>query len=254
VLSGNTVVSLLALNTGNSGPRYIRFFGESILAPNVHYRLGTSQTKVGPGASIVDPIFLSGSFWIKTSTDGKRTLMTGLDFGIEVQAGWNVLAPPLDTDGGTLADVIPVAQDGTMAYFSDSALGFRVSTFDSGEWLPDGKTPLVPGTGVIIRVRETGWLTFTGTVIREPRTVRIASGWNLVGCSSGRQGLLQTELGYAPVPGDTVMDQVAGGSGFHAYTWDGNTWVPEEPLILSGHGYWIQRRGDPVDWTPPPIP
>jgi len=254
VLSGNIVASLLSYNIEDAGPSYIRFFGDSALELGAHYRLATSNAKVVPGSPLPSTMFLSQPFWIQVDSNGKRTLMTGQDFGIEVQAGWNVLAPPLETKSGTLAEVLPVVPEGTLAYVWDSKQGYTVCVFDGGEWLPDGKIPLVPGIGVIIRVLETGWINFTGDVILEPRTVKIVPGWNLVGCSSGRQGLLQTELGYAPEPGDTVLDQVAGGAGFHAFVFDGKQWVPEEPVIYSGHGYWIQRRGDAVDWTPPIIP
>ena len=68
VLSGNTVASLLAYNTGDAGPSYVRFFGEATLTPGLEYRLSTSNAKAVPGGTAPPSIFESLPFHL---TGGK---------------------------------------------------------------------------------------------------------------------------------------------------------------------------------------
>jgi len=156
-----------------------------------------------------------------------------------LSSGFNLLANPLNTGGNTVADVHPTAPEGAMLYTFSPQTGFSVISWDN-EWLPAGTTVIAPGTGYFLRVSAAATVTYVGEVPQGTLSIPLVAGYNLVASKVPQAGKVTTDLKYTPADGDQVYTYSTA-SGYSVFTYDAGEWLPSEPTVAVGQGFWIRK-------------
>ena len=123
---------------------------------------------------------------------------------VDIVAGWNMIANPLDSGNNVLSNVIPTAPYNTAVYKMVNG-AYQITSFDEDEeaWLDD--FTLNPGEGVFINAPEAFTITFVGEVKAGTHSVELPAGWSIVASPTPVAGDLD-EIGLtsAVEDGDTV--------------------------------------------------
>lgn len=143
---------------------------------------------------------------------------------VDIVAGWNMIANPLDSGNNMLSALITDAPLGTAAYKYANG-GYTISFFDYDEdeeanlWSKDFS--LNPGEGVFINAPEAFAITFVGEVKAGAHSVELPAGWNMVASPTPVAGDLD-EIGLtaAVALGDAVYKYANGGYTISFYDYD----------------------------------
>ncbi len=149
-------------------------------------------------------------------------------------AGFNLIANPLDNkaaNGNTISNLFASAPDGTTIYKFVSG-GFTVNGKDFGEWADPNQT-LQPGEGAFVLSPSAVTVTFVGDVKQGTLTTAIPVGYSIISSQVPQAGKLQTDLGYAPVDGDTVYSFNTASQGYVTRVYDFGAWSEEPPLEIA---------------------
>lgn len=174
---------------------------------------------------------------------------------VDLTAGWNMIANPLDSGNNVLSNVIAEAPLGTAAYkMVDGA--YKISVFDYDEdeemdmWSNDYS--LNPGEGVFIKAPEAFTITFVGETKAGFHSVPLPAGWNLVASPTPVAGDLD-EIGLtgAVTLGDAVYKYANGGYKISVYDYDEdeemNMW--SNPINVGvAEAFFVKKAEDSV-WT-----
>lgn len=169
---------------------------------------------------------------------------------------YRIIANPLSGTNNLLSTVIPSVPDFTQLYF------FRNGTFDIyqylGSWLND--TSWAPGEGAFIELpagaANPTVITFVGEVPQGHLVNTLpgaSSAGNPVTTYSIRSSIvpqaggLTSVLGLTPADGDQIHQ--FGASGYNSTPYLGG-WVPAEPTIAVGEGFWYENNsGASISWV-----
>lgn len=162
---------------------------------------------------------------------------------VDLAAGYAMVANQLDNGNGNLArELVPAPPIGTTFY------KFNGASYDQlqfvGVWIGATTMTLAPGEGAFIRVTSPTTLTFVGEVLQGDLRNPLSSGYEIYSSMVPQAGLLQGDLGYSPIVGDTVFRW--NGTGYTQYQFVG-VWIPSQPSINVGESFWL-RTGTARDW------
>ncbi|HTH46192.1 MAG TPA: hypothetical protein VMB21_01645 [Candidatus Limnocylindria bacterium] len=168
---------------------------------------------------------------------------------IDVTAGWNLMANPLDDQAGNQAGTSPLtklAMDGTVL-LKPGPQGWEVNHCLAG-WSQPAFT-LRPGEGFFLFTPQTTSLTAVGRVRIGTNTCHLPAGDSLAAPMApyNQQPLDGTEQNFPAKAGDEIYRLQPGTPTFDRYDFDGN-WHPKAPVPLVGEGLWVSRKS-PSDWT-----
>jgi hypothetical protein len=163
-------------------------------------------------------------------------------YNIPVPANTKILiANSLDTTNNTLGGVIPSPVPGSQFFKYNS--GYASYAFDDADlvWVPDGDVSLAPGEGGFFISPAATTLTFVGEVKQGALSSTLPIGLKVLrGSVVPQAGLVTTTLGLPGEGGDQLFTY---NGGFTSYAFDDAdfVWVPEEPNIAVGQGFFYQK-------------
>ena len=123
---------------------------------------------------------------------------------VDLVAGWNMIANPLDSGNNMLSTLIPEAPYNAAAYkYENGKYTIAIFDEDDEEWTTDFS--LNPGEGVFVNTPEAFTVTFVGEVKAGTHSVELPAGWSIVASPTPVAGDLD-EIGLtsAVEDGDTV--------------------------------------------------
>jgi hypothetical protein len=179
-------------------------------------------------------------------------------------AGFYIIANPLNNGNNQLGTVIPTAPEDTLIYkFSGGAFGDAISYVGGVGWLGGGGATevIAPGTGFFIQMPAAATfpvtLTFVGDVPQGTAlTQPVPTGFSLqasqVPISAGLATTGNAGMNFPAVADDIVyffngQTQQYG----EAITFIDSTvgWLPSDPTPAVGEGFCLQRSGTAGNWT-----
>ena len=99
---------------------------------------------------------------------------------LNLVAGYNLVANPLDVGGNTLAEVLPSAPNNARVFkFSNGTFEDAVTFITGVGWFPDATKKLSPGEGAFIQLDAAASLTFVGQVHEGNISSSIATGYSI---------------------------------------------------------------------------
>jgi hypothetical protein len=164
--------------------------------------------------------------------------------------GYKIIANQLINSNSTVAALFPNVPGGT-TLLKWAGNGFLINQFDPDflEWNDPNQT-LVPGEGTFIFNPTTTniTVTFVGDVPQGNLTNSLPNLYSMQSSKVPQAGLLQTQLGYAPSPGDQVL-RYNNGYLIHNYDPDFLEW-DAEPSLAVGEGFFLLRNAPGTgQWT-----
>jgi hypothetical protein len=174
---------------------------------------------------------------------------------------WQIICNQLDLDGtGTNNTVMTVfgtnLPSGSAVYaFTGGAFASPPASYSTKTgW--SGNTNAVnaalnPGGGVFVAVPSAKTVTLVGNVMQGSLNTPYISGYNMVASQVPQAGLLQTDLGYAPVSGAAIYRFNAASQAYISppYSYSTKTgWSPSQPSVNVGEGFWLASPGAGT-WT-----
>jgi hypothetical protein len=178
---------------------------------------------------------------------------------VTVGPGFTMIANQLIPASTLLSALIPAPPLGTSIYKFDNG-NFKISTFDEFEsiWTPlgPGGTPNTDtidfGSGVFIRNPQSTpfTITFVGEVAQgTPVSNPIPVGFSIRSSKIPQAGKIQTDLGFPPLPGDSIYRFNTASQSFFISTYDEFelVWTPKvndlpvEPTIEIGESFFVLK-------------
>jgi hypothetical protein len=158
-----------------------------------------------------------------------------------------MIANQLGQTNTTLEVLIPAPPNGTSLLKWDGA-SYQVNNFDSEFGWDDPTMTLGLGEGAFVNNPGATdiTITFVGEVQQGSLTNSIDSGLHIYSSIVPQAGLVQTDLGYAPSAGDSVLKWEDGA--FAIYAYDGDFGWDPEPSIAVGESFFISTT-TPKDWV-----
>jgi hypothetical protein len=180
--------------------------------------------------------------------------------------GLTLIAPQLDYDGtGTNNSVVSLFSTNLVAPTTVLAWSPSAETFVSASW--SSSKGVVKWTGntnainaalnsdqaIFVSSPAITNITVVGNVLQGTNIISLTGGlFNLVNGIAPVTGLLQTQLGYVPSVGDKVLTWNVGAQTYASASYTvskGVTkWVPSEPTVTAGSGFFIETTTTP-SWT-----
>jgi len=173
---------------------------------------------------------------------------------LDLKAGYNMIANPLNGTNNYLSTIIPNPPDATVVQMWDAslqALGTGYTYLGGGVWDPDGNLDVAPGQGMLVFLGGDTRLTFVGEVPQGSLTNKIEFGNAEFKASQVPQrGLLVTDLGFVPKDADVVSqwDATNQRARVESTYLGGGAWDPEEPTVEVGEAFYLVR--DPAKAVP----
>jgi len=177
---------------------------------------------------------------------------------INLAAGFNLIANPLDLDGnGTNNNVNTVFSNslpvGSTVYaFSGGAYANPAAGYTKTGWgggVAAANAALQPGGGVFVQVPTATTVTVVGNVLQGAVNNPYVAGFNIRSSKVPQAGLLQTDLLYQPVIGDLVYKFNSAAQTYFAtsgFTKSG--WGPSQPNIGVGEAFFLSSAAGGT-WT-----
>lgn len=211
----------------------LAFFRRALTGPHIH----ALSTGAPPASLSPNPGLLA--HW--DFNDASASLNPEQSTNIPVARGFSLIRNPFSIGQNTLNEVIPEAVEGTTVFTYDrERQRFNSSVyFDGIRWLPNERVP--PGIGMFIAVGDPGFIPFRGQPVEPPAEIPLAAGLNLVSSILAREGLLQNDLQFPPLDGETVYQYGPGGYRFSTYD-SIFGWDLGEPRIAFGEAFWIRAQ------------
>jgi hypothetical protein len=169
---------------------------------------------------------------------------------INLNAGFNLIANPLDLDGTGLNNTVQTVfsnslpNSSTVYSFSGGAYANPAASYTTkGGWVNAGpaNAALHPGGGVFVSVSSPTTVTVVGNVLQGTLAQPYAAGFSIVSSKVPQAGLLATDLGYVPAQSDLVykFDSVAQNyPPASSYTTKGG-WSPSQPSMGVGEAFFL---------------
>ena len=166
---------------------------------------------------------------------------------VDLVAGWNMIANPLDSGNNVLSSVIAEAPDETAVYkFVDGNYVIASYIEDDGGW--DNDFSMKPGEGVFLYAPEAFTATFVGEVKAGFHSVPLPAGWSLIASPTPVAGDLdEIDLTSAVEDGDTVYKFENGNYTIAEYVEEDGGW---DNIINVGvaEGFFLSKATASV-WT-----
>jgi hypothetical protein len=166
----------------------------------------------------------------------------------ELPVGFSMVANPLDGVDNTVAFLFPALPEGTQLYkWIEGRQVWQCNSFSLGEW-DDPAMTLHPGEGVVVRNQSGAPLSiaFAGEVLPAFHN-RVPGQLSIRSSATPDSGLLTSVLNYIPFGAGGQVFRMVNGV-YAAYTWDGGSWSPEEPVIEVGEAFWCRNPVNPLTW------
>ena len=168
---------------------------------------------------------------------------------VDITAGWNLIANPLDSGNNVLSNVIPDAPYNTSVYKMVNG-EYKITIFDEDEeaWYPEDFT-LNPGEGVFINAPEAFTITFVGEVKAGFHSVPLPAGWSIVSSPTPVAGDLN-EIGLTSAVdfNDAVYQFTPNGYNISIYDEDEEDWYGAVENIAVGEAFFVKKANASV-WT-----
>lgn len=172
---------------------------------------------------------------------------------LDLVAGWNMVANPLDAGVNTLNTLMQGVPDGSQAAKFQNGAWTEVSAYDElfGEWEID--YTINPGEGFFINLPEAYTVTFVGEVKAGEHSVALPAGWSMVGSPTPVAGTL-ADIGLVS-PAVSDGDQMFAWSSAAQRYLEGNMfdelfgdWSDPEAQIQVGQAF-LLNKNDSTTWT-----
>ena len=167
---------------------------------------------------------------------------------VDIVAGWNMIANPLDSGNNVLSNVIPTAPYNTAVYKMVNG-AYQITSFDEDEeaWLDD--FTLNPGEGVFINAPEAFTITFVGEVKAGAHSVELPAGWSIVSSPTPVAGSL-SEIGLSSAVdfNDAVYQFTPNGYNISVYDEDEEDWYGDVENIAVGEAFFM-KKANASTWT-----
>jgi len=171
---------------------------------------------------------------------------------VTFKSEYTLVANPLVAETNTVAVLFDAAPSGTTVYKYNVA----TTSYDSanknkltGKWNNLTMT-LLPGEGAFVKNTGTAdfTITFVGEVLQGTLTNTLPLGYSIASSQVPQAGLLQTDLAFPAVKGDTVYKFVSGAYvGYNVNNLTGK-WSPSEPSVAVAESFFVKKKAT-VDWT-----
>lgn len=141
---------------------------------------------------------------------------------LDLVAGWNMVANPLDAGVNTLNNLMQGVPNATQVFKFASGGWMNGSSYDAEfeEWSIDYE--INPGEGMFVKVNEPCTITFVGEVKAGAHSVDLPAGWSMVASPTPVAGTL-ADIGLT-APAVSNADQVF-------------AWNPAAQSYLAGNSY-----------------
>jgi hypothetical protein len=156
----------------------------------------------------------------------------------------------LENLGNDFATLLPKAPEGVQVYkWIEGRQRWQANTFTLGAW-DDPAMTLHPGEGVVIH-NGTGapWtIGFVGSPNQALHN-RVPLQDSIRSSAIPESGSLSRVLGCRPFgPGVQLFRMTSPSGSYTAYTWDGESWSPEEPVLEWGEAFWCRNTLNAFIW------
>ncbi len=170
---------------------------------------------------------------------------------VDIVAGWNLIANPLDSGNNMLSSLIPEAPYGTEVYKMVNG-DYIYATFDEDEedwYFPTEEFGVNPGEGVFIKAPQAFAITFVGEVKAGAHSVELPAGWSIVSSPTPVAGDLN-EIGLTSAVdfGDQVYQYTSDGYKFSTYDEDEEDWYGQVENIAVGEAFFM-KKANASTWT-----
>lgn len=164
---------------------------------------------------------------------------------VDLVAGYNFLANPLQGTNNSINTILPVAPDFSSVIQWDNAGQTYTSptTFLGVGTGWDTDVNLAPGEGFLMLVDQPTKITFVGEVLQGSLTNQIGGNYNLKGSQVPQAGKLVSDLQFNPRDFDTVLfwDPVGQTFGNPITYLGGGAWDPDEPTVGIAQSFFLLR-------------
>src|ERR1051325_11385755 len=168
-------------------------------------------------------------------------------------AGYTLLANPLDSHTNTLNGVLASFLDANSRVLKWNGVGFTISQRTASGWLPPtaGTLSVNPGEGFFVQTPSGGPLktvTFVGDVLQGSLTNAYTQLYNLSGNLFPDSGTA-TALGLLPTTGSRIL--VWNGASYTIYQKTASGWLPpgNGPTINVADGFFVHTAGGTFNWV-----
>jgi len=178
---------------------------------------------------------------------------------LSLPAGYSLIANPLNNGSNHLKAVLTGVPDAAVVYQWTGAAfdNDPPSYIDGVGWLnsvgpADDTVTLAPGAGFFLYLPAASTVTFVGEVPQGTLTQNVPTGYSIQASQVPQAGTL-TALGFSAKDGDTVYQWIRSSQGYDAnpptFIEGGVGWIPQEPTIGVGEGFFLYRTGTAGTWT-----
>jgi hypothetical protein len=170
---------------------------------------------------------------------------------LDLVAGWNLVANPLDAGVNTLNNLMQGVPDGTQVFKMENGAWNAGSAYDAEfeEWSDD--YTINPGEGMFVMVNEPCTITFVGEVKAGAHSVELPAGWSMAASPTPVAGTLADIGLMAPAVNDA--DQVfvwnVDNKSFDSASFDGEfeEWSSEQTIDV-GYSF-LMKKSAATTWT-----
>lgn len=167
-----------------------------------------------------------------------------------------ILANPLNGTNNNINTVIPTAPEGSQLFKFSGGLFESPETFITGAgWIP-GTAELLPGEGFFIAVDNAvaanpTTLTFVGEVPQGNLSTPVPNGYSIKASPVPQEGGVTGVLGLTPASESQIFTwNIADQRYNDPFTYiDGAGWIPSDPVIPVGEGFFLLNPGGAFNWT-----
>lgn len=166
----------------------------------------------------------------------------------ELPVGFSMIANPLDGVNNTVESILAAVPEGTQLFkWIEGRQAWQCNSFNFGAW-EDPAMTLHPGEGVVVRNPGGAPLSiaFAGEVLPAFHN-RVPGQLSVRSSATPDSGPLSSVLNYIPFGAGGQVFRMVNGV-YAAYTWDGSSWSPEEPVIEVGEAFWCRNPLNPLTW------
>jgi hypothetical protein len=176
---------------------------------------------------------------------------------VTLPPGFTMVSNPLNGTANTISGLIPAPPVGSAVFkFDSTTQSFKRMDY-VGIWIVQGggaELTLNPGEGVFFKNAATTNIvvTFVGTVPSGNLTNSIPSAFSMLSSQVPQAGLLQTDLGFPTVTGDSIFLWNTTTQSYDRFDYAG-VWIKsgggiQEPSVQVGQAFFA-RKNTPVNWT-----
>jgi hypothetical protein len=173
---------------------------------------------------------------------------------IAIPQGYSMLANQLKASPDSkVTTVLAAPPEGTTVFkFIPATGGYQINSFLDGAWEGDNlNMTLAPGEGVFIQAPNSFTATFVGEVATGQSSTAFGNGYSVLSSQIPQAGLIQTDLAYTPVEGDTVFQFVPATGGYLINSfldgaWEGDT---GQPNLRVGEPFFLNNPAGNRAWT-----